>query len=212
MTQFCGQGLACIRGGRQVFCDLDFALEPGQAILLTGPNGSGKSTLLRLMAGYLRPSAGQVTWAGEPVFEDLGEYQRKICYIGHLDAIKGVLTVAENLGFWAQKGAPGVTDGALEELGLTALARVPGRLLSSGQRRRLALARLLVSKADLWLMDEPTVGLDAASVRRLAGIVRRHREKGGSIVAASHTDLLIEDAIALKMEDFAVDSLPEMVW
>jgi len=217
MALFEGRSLQCRRGGRDVFAALDFALPAGGALLLTGPNGSGKSSLLSLMAGLLKPAGGALLWDGRPIAEAPEEHAHRLHYLGHLDAVKPVLSVTENLQFWAAllgtpKALGGSLDAALERFALTDLAAVPGRLRSSGQRRRLALARLVAAPAELWLLDEPSVGLDHASVGRLAAAVAEHRAGGGRVVVATHTALDLGDPIRLSLDSLAPPPLPEMVW
>ena len=217
MADFEGRSLQCRRGGRDVFAGLDFDLPPGGALLLTGPNGSGKSSLLRLMAGLLRPAAGDLLWDGRPIAEAPEAHAGRLHYLGHLDAVKPVLSVAENLRFWAavrggRHGGQGALDRALESFALTELAEVPGRLLSSGQRRRLALARLVAAPAELWLLDEPSVGLDHASVGRLAAAIAAHRAGGGRVAVATHTALDLADPRRLSLDALVPPPLPEMVW
>ena len=207
-----GSGLACHRGGRDVFRDLGFSLDEGQALLVTGPNGSGKSSLLRLLAGLLRPSAGNLLFAGRAIDEDAAAYRRRLCYVGHADALKPVLTVEENLAFWVRGPKAGGATTALEALALSSLRDLPARLLSQGQRRRLALSRLLVADAKLWLLDEPTVGLDAAARRALARVVAEHRAAGGLVVLSAHEAVDLPDAKTLALDDHAVVRAPEMVW
>jgi heme exporter protein A len=191
-------GLAAFRGERLVFRDLDFSVATGGALLLTGPNGSGKSTLLRLLAGLLRPAAGMLTWDGADALTDLPVHARRVAYVGHQDAVKPGLTAAENLHFAAQlTGMSAMT--ALEAVGLEHLADLPARMLSAGQKRRLALARLVLSRAQLWLLDEPTLGLDEASVERCGGMLAGHRAAGGMLVAATHLPLPIPDATELPL-------------
>jgi len=129
---FAGRALACRRGARLVFEGLDFALEPGGVLLLRGPNGSGKSSLLRLMAGLLQPFEGALSWAGAPVSQEPERHRRRLAFLGHLDAVKPALTVAENLRFWCGAGA---VEKGLEAFGIVALARIPARLLSAGLTR-----------------------------------------------------------------------------
>jgi len=207
VAEFAGDALACIRAERLVFQGLSFALRDGGALRLTGPNGSGKSSLLRVMAGFLRPAAGSLTWNGADVIREREAHGARLAYIGHLDAAKPVLTVAESVRFWARLyGAedPGkATEAALEAFDLLRLADFPVRLLSSGQRRRLALARLLAAPARLWLLDEPTTGLDAASVARLEAVIAGHRAAGGLVVLATHTAVALPDSQTLALEDFA---------
>ena len=179
-------GLAAFRGEKLVFRDIDFIVPDGGALLLTGPNGSGKSTLLRVLAGLLRPAAGDVLWDGP------------VAYVGHQDAVKPALTAAENLRFAARVSGGDVGE-ALMAVGLEELGELPARMLSAGQRRRLALARLLLTRAMLWLLDEPTLGLDAASVGRLGGMVAGHRGRGGIVVAATHLTLPMIGATELAL-------------
>ena len=201
MSLFEGRDLLCVRGERRVFEGLSFALAAGGLLVLTGPNGSGKSSLLRIMAGLLRPAAGALLWDGAPVRDDPDAHAARLQYLGHLDAVKPVLSAAENLMFWAALhggGAAEVTR-ALEAYDLGALAEVPGRMLSAGQKRRVALARLLAAPAEVWLLDEPTVGLDAASLARLTGAIAAHRARGGRLVVATHA---APEALALLRRAF----------
>ncbi|WP_232474649.1 heme ABC exporter ATP-binding protein CcmA [Neoroseomonas rubea] len=190
--------LACLRGERAVFAGLSFRVAAGSAVLLTGANGAGKSTLLRLLAGLLRPADGTILWRGEDVAADPGAHAARLRYLGHQDAVKPALTVAENLAFFARLWGGEVAP-ALAALGLATLADLPGRVLSSGQKRRLALARLALAPASLWLLDEPTTGLDAASVERLRPLLAAHRAAGGIVLAATHIPLPIEDAEELRL-------------
>jgi heme exporter protein A len=196
---FAGHALACRRGARLVFEGLDFALEPGNVLLLRGPNGSGKSSLLRLMAGLLQPVAGAFSWAGAPIEPE--RHRRRRAFLGHLDAVKPGLTVAENLRFWCGAGA---VEKGLEAFGIAALARLPARLLSAGQRRRLALARIAGSAAPLWLLDEPGNALDAEAQGLFAATLARHRASGGLAVIALHGEGAPPGAVALDLAHFAV--------
>lgn len=192
------EGLAAFRGERLVFRDVAFSLGAGGALLLTGPNGSGKSTLLRLLAGLLRPAAGTLRWNGEEALVDLPTHARRVGYVGHLDAIKPGLTAAENLAFSARLSGGSVAD-ALAALGLEELAEIPARMLSAGQRRRLALARLNLARAPLWLLDEPTLGLDSRSVERFGRAMEAHRAAGGVVIAATHLPLPLGRAAELPL-------------
>jgi len=191
-------GLAAFRGERLVFRDLAFSVAAGGALLLTGPNGSGKSTLLRLLAGLLRPAAGQLSWNGENALADLPAHARRVVYVGHQDAVKPGLTAAENLRFAARLAGGSEAD-ALAAVGLVELADLPVRMLSAGQRRRLALSRLALSPAPLWLLDEPTLGLDTASVERFGGLLAAHRTLGGIAIAATHLPLPLPGAKELPL-------------
>ena len=190
--------VAAFRGERLVLRDIDLSVPAGGALLLVGANGSGKSTLLRLLAGLLRPAAGRVLWAGQSVFADPAAHGARLVYVGHQDAVKPGLTAAENLRFAARAGGGTVAAG-LAAVGLEALADLPARMLSAGQKRRLALARLAVSAAPLWLLDEPTLGLDAGALARCGGLLSGHRARGGLVVAATHLPLPLPDAAELRL-------------
>jgi len=192
------QGLAAFRGERLVFRDVDFTVPDGGALVLAGPNGSGKSTLLRLLAGLVRPVAGQLLWGEADALADLPAHAARVAYVGHLDAVKPGLTVAENLHFAAAL-AGGVVEDALAALGLVELAGLPARMLSAGQKRRLALARLALTPAPLWLLDEPTLGLDTASVARFGALLEAHRARAGIVVAATHVPLPLDGAAELRL-------------
>lgn len=188
--------LAAFRGERLVFDDISFCVDAGGALLVLGPNGAGKSTLLRLLAGLIRPAAGTLRWDGGDALADPQAHARRLIYIGHQDAVKPGLSVAENLRF-AARGHP--VGPALDSLGLGALAELPARMLSAGQRRRLALARLVLSARPLWLLDEPTLGLDDASLARLAALLAAHRAQGGLVIAATHLTLPLPGATELRI-------------
>lgn len=181
--------LACERGGRRVFSDLTFALERGQGLQLTGPNGAGKSSLLRLIAGFLRPAAGRLELEGGADDVSLGE---QCHFVGHLNGIKRALSVAENAAFWADYLGGGDIEAGLERLALGDLRDIPAGLLSAGQARRLGLVRLAIAERPLWLLDEPSVSLDAASQEILAGLMREHLDRGGLVMAATHVPLGID--------------------
>lgn len=183
-----GEALACVRGGREVFCDVRFEVGAGELLVLRGPNGSGKSSLLRLIAGLVQKTAGRLGLEGAADDVPIPEYAH---YIGHLDTLKPALSVAENLSFWADMlGRRKMeTVDALDEVGLAALADFPAGVLSAGQRRRLALARLIVAERPLWLLDEPTTAIDAAARARLFDLISRHLDAGGIALVATHDDL-----------------------
>ena len=202
---FSGHNLTCIRGERVVFEGLNFSVAPGMALLLRGPNGSGKSTLLRLAAGFLKPEEGHLAFHHEDgqEIEDREDFRELIHYVGHLDPVKPAFTVAENLEFWS--GFEGNLDpeggaaAALEKMGLAHIADVPGRYLSAGQRRRLNLARIAAAHKPVWLLDEPSVSLDNASVALLANLITEHRNAGGMVIAATHIDLGFESSEILEL-------------
>lgn len=170
--------LAVARGGLRVLDHLNFALDAGQALILRGPNGLGKTTLLRCIMGLQDPVAGRIDMP-----EDIA------AYAAHADGLKPALSVRENLTFWAQVFGGGGVDAALAAMDMTTLAARPSAALSAGQKRRLGLARLLVTGRPLWVLDEPTVSLDAASVRRFSQVIADHLARGGAALIATHVDL-----------------------
>jgi heme exporter protein A len=186
------RGLACARGGFTVLAGLSFDLPAGAALVVTGPNGSGKTTLLRTLAGLQPPAAGSLRVPAEGV-----------AYAAHADALKPGLTAAANLAFWAALyGTGGDVAAALAAMDLSALAGRAAGHLSAGQKRRLGLARLLVSGRAVWVMDEPTAALDTASAARVAAMVAGHRARGGAVIAATHLPLGLDGAAALDLAPF----------
>ena len=184
-----GSEVRCVRGGREVFSTLDFAVDGGEALAVTGRNGAGKSSLLRLIAGLLAPESGTISLEGGALDRPLAE---QCHFLGHRDALKPSLSVRENLAFWRDflGGEPGPDpDTSLDALKIAHLAELPASYLSAGQRRRLALARLVATKRPVWLLDEPTSALDAEAQALLAGLMTQHLQSGGLIVAATHDTL-----------------------
>ncbi len=180
--------LTCYRAGRLIFSDQNFTIDPGETVMLRGPNGSGKSTLLRALAG-MQPFEGDVILNGVTLADDLDGVQEQIAYAGHLDAIKPQLTVGENLTFWAQLFEGGSISDAIEQFALEEIWDRPAHACSAGQKRRLGLARLVVSGRVLWLLDEPTVSLDTETTARFAQIIKTHCAGGGMAMIATHIDL-----------------------
>ena len=185
------QNLCCRRGDLRVISGLSFQLDAGRALVLRGPNGSGKTTLLRTLAGLSPLAAGQFS-----VAED------SIAYAGHADGIKAQMTVTENLTFWARVFGGQQIETALRAFGLHSLQNRQAQHLSAGQKRRLGLARLLVTGRKLWLLDEPTVSLDAANVQVFADVVSRHLAAGGAAVIATHIDLGLKAAETLDITPY----------
>jgi len=209
MTRFRGENLMCVRGERTVFHALDFTLSAGGALTLIGPNGAGKSSLLRMMAGLLRPAEGRMLWGEEDALDEFDEHGARLHYVGHHDAVKPVLTAAENIGFWAHlrdRGEDAIVD-ALEVFAIQHLYDVPGRFLSAGQKRRVNLARIIAAPAPLWLLDEPTTALDKATIKRLEAAIQKHRDTGGMVVLSTHADVDTPGAKTLNLADFT-DTAP----
>jgi heme exporter protein A len=195
--QLSAENLACERGGRTVFSNQTFTLGSGELLQLTGPNGAGKSSLLRLLASLSKPSQGKISLEGGA--PDLTPGQQAH-YIAHSDASKSALTITENLKFWRDFLGGGDLDRALSAVNLSALADYPVALLSAGQKRRLALARLALVPRAIWLLDEPSVGLDEASQKLLVTLMSNHLKAGGLIVAATHVPLGVKPDKNLHLE------------
>lgn len=195
-----------------MFAGLDFAVGSGGALILTGANGTGKSSLLRVMAGLLRPAAGDLAWNDVATADEPERHRLRVAYLGHLNGVKPLLTPAEDIAFWLRYRAPRLSRSdttarvqeALAWSGLASLADMPSRFLSAGQRQRLALARLAAHPtATLWLLDEPTTSLDAAGATALAERIALHRRQGGMVVAATHQALDLPQAAELDLGAFA---------
>jgi len=179
--------LACIRGQRLLFRDLSFRVEPGQVLSLEGPNGAGKTSLLRMIAGFIAPAAGTIAIGAAAEAEERG---RRIGWLGHHDAAKLQLSPREVLSFFARLyGSDADVVSVMAEIGLASLADLPCQYLSAGQKKRLAMARLKISKRPVWLLDEPLAALDADGKGRAAGLVRTHCLAGGIAIAATHEPL-----------------------
>lgn len=196
-----GEKISCERGGRRIFSGLDFAIPQGGALILRGANGAGKSSLLRIAATFLSPVEGRLLFENSDIGGDPDSYRRQLCFVGHLDALKGAFSAGENLQFWARLHGGGEVsvDAALAAFGVAHLAVTPAQHLSAGQQRRVALARLCLSRAPLWLLDEPNASLDDDGVAALRQVIAQHRAKGGMVMAAAHIDLGLDDAQVLEM-------------
>ena len=187
--------LACARGDRPLFRDLSFALTPGELLHVRGENGSGKTTLLRALCGLSLPAAGEIRWNGQSIRAQPESYREQLCFIGHGNAIHGDLTPIENLQFEACLGAENRIEAqrALESHGLGRVASLPAKLLSQGQKRRVALTRLAVLTRALWVLDEPFTALDVRAVDRLLANLAAHLERGGLCILTSHQEVTVTD-------------------
>ncbi len=201
---FSGENLTCVRGGRNVFIGLSFHLTESSVLILEGPNGSGKSSLIRILSGLLRARTGTLTWQNEDATNEPEIFQKHIHYIGHRNAIKPVLTVQENLSYWSGLDQNDTDlDKALDQFNMLPLKNTPANLLSSGQSRRLALSRLLASRKKLWLLDEPSVGLDVASVKLLEHVIDQHLLTGGSVIFATHSPIDVKAPTRLNLREYS---------
>jgi heme exporter protein A len=192
------ENLACERGERRIFDGVSFALEPGDALMVLGRNGAGKSSLLEILAGRLRPAGGRISLTGE----DERTLAECLHYVGHREALKSALSAGENLAFAREfLGNPALAPvEALTAVGLAHALHLPVAYLSAGQRRRVALARLLVAHRPLWLLDEPSAALDAASQAALRRLIESHRADGGIVIATTHAPLGLRDAQEMTIE------------
>jgi heme exporter protein A len=199
--------LNCDRGGRRVFEGLSFDVATGQAIILRGANGSGKSSLMRVLAGFNPPKKQTVFFQNEDVFGDMPWYRSNLHYVGHQVALKPVMSVRENLAHWGGMHGKSNNVGtniekAATAFGLTELLDLSVKFLSEGQQRRTALAKLVVLEKPLWLLDEPTNGLDRESLAAFIGVLKNHLAIGGTAIVATHVDIALENTLHLNLDDF----------
>ncbi len=188
-----GISLACVRGDRELFKDISFSLEAGGLLQVRGPNGSGKTSLLRMLCGLSNPAAGEIYWRDNTIRSLGSDYLAAVTYIGHLSGTKDDLTVIENLCISSALAGFEISmaqaSEALHYMGLGGREALPVKVLSQGQRRRVALARLLVCKTSLWILDEPLVALDVAAVKLIQELLQRHLQQGGMIVMTTHQEI-----------------------
>lgn len=189
--------LSCIRDDWTLFENLSFTLCDGQALLLEGRNGSGKTSLLRLLCGIRQPDAGDICWQGEDIFSLGSDYHVHVTYVGHKDGVKRDLTARENLTLARGMGVPNEAidiDAALDQVELSGLEDTPARNLSAGQQRRLALARLLVTRSALWILDEPFTSLDSHGITLVERLFAEHLAEGGMLAVTSHHPVQLSEA------------------
>lgn len=189
------QGLACVRGDRLLFKNIGFELKAGGLLYVLGENGSGKSSLLRMLCGLLMPEDGAVFWCGKKIKQDAEDYLPNLAYLGHLNGLKDDLTALENLQIAARlmgnDASEAKTLAALTAIGIVRCANLPVRVLSQGQKRRVALATLWLTESKLWILDEPFAALDTASVEVLASRLGQHMTNGGMTIITTHQDVAI---------------------
>ena len=192
-----GSGLECVRDDRVLFSGLDFVLGPGQTLLLEGRNGSGKTSLLRILCGIRLPETGALKWCGEDIFSLGPIYHEHIVYVGHRDGLKLDLTPLENLAMARGLGNPNPDTSpgdALARVDLLGFEDIPTRNLSAGQQRRLALARLLVTRSQLWILDEPFTSLDVYGIELVEELFHEHVSRGGMLAMTSHHAVNLDSA------------------
>lgn len=188
--------LECVRGDRQLFSDLNFTMDTGSLLHVHGPNGSGKTTLLRAIAGLVLPETGEIQWHGKSTRKLGDEFNRELLYLGHHDGLKFELTGFENLRIFAKLSGFNISERqvevALKTMGLAHCVELPVKLLSQGQKKRVALARLLLQRSRLWILDEPFVALDVAAVSMLLDMIKNHVADGGMVILTTHQEVDVE--------------------
>ncbi|WP_460232991.1 cytochrome c biogenesis heme-transporting ATPase CcmA [Aurantivibrio plasticivorans] len=199
------ENLSCERSDRLLFSKLSMEIEAGQVLQIRGPNGAGKTTLLRILTGLSSDYLGRIQWCGRDLRESLQAFRSQLLYIGHLPGIKKALTAEENLNWYARfhAGVPQLSiPEALAEVGLAGYEDVPCQSMSAGQQRRVNLARLFLTPAPLWVLDEPFTAIDVGGVAMLQARITEHTSGGGIVILTSHQELDIKDVKYLNLQDF----------
>jgi len=195
--------IECTRGDRSLFSAVTFSVQPGQLLHITGRNGAGKTTLLRTICGLTRPARGEIRWSNEPIRKLGDEYFRALAFVGHSNGIQGELTCVENLRVASELHRPiddeSITE-AMAQIGLLAYTHMPAKVLSQGQKRRLALARLLLLDKKLWVLDEPFSALDTDSVASMDHIIGKHIDAKGMVILTSHQTLTVSAMTVNRVE------------
>lgn len=190
-----------------IFKKISFSLSSGQSLIIKGPNGAGKSTLLRILAGLRSIDAGKITWNNENISNNFAEHTQRIAWLSHQDSLKPALTVKENLQLFSQLYKTDIHT-ALKMVNIDPMADIPVRMLSAGQKRRTALARILLKPAKLWLLDEPSVGLDAETIQQLGYLFKDFTSRGGMIITTTHIPLPLENSKMLYLTPSTVMAQP----
>ncbi|MCX3310908.1 cytochrome c biogenesis heme-transporting ATPase CcmA [Pantoea vagans] len=191
--------LTCAYDERSLFRRLSFRVSAGDIVQIEGPNGAGKTSLLRLLAGLSRPEEGEIRWQQQPILRQRETWHQAMLYLGHCPGVKGVLTPLENLRFYHPDCTDAKIFAALESVDLTGDEEVPVSRLSAGQQRRVALARLWLSQARIWILDEPLTAIDKAGIEKLMAQVARHADNGGAVILTTHQDLPVDAARVRKI-------------
>ncbi|SEN63969.1 cytochrome c biogenesis heme-transporting ATPase CcmA [Nitrosomonas marina] len=201
---FQGTNLACVRGDRKLFESISFKLEAGGLMQVNGPNGSGKTSLLRILCGLSSPGMGIISWNDVAIGTLGSEYFRELTYIGHLSGTKDDLTALENLRISSALAGQKISDkqaqDALTYMGLRGRESLPAKVLSQGQRRRVALARLLVCKTKLWILDEPLAALDVSAVKLMQALLEQHLKQEGMVIMTTHQDIDVTAASTIQLQ------------
>ena len=197
------RAISCVKGDRLLFDDLNLHLRPGEACQVLGGNGTGKTTLLRILCGLSLPDSGDVLWNGLPIGQDLGRFQCDLAYIGHTNGIKMDLTAKENLAFslamQSASASPSIDD-AIAKAGLSGSGNLLCRLLSAGQRRRLAIARLYLTSASLWVLDEPLGAIDADGIQDIENALEEHLSRNGMVILTTHQPLHLSHGVVCTVQ------------
>ncbi|MDI2091100.1 heme ABC exporter ATP-binding protein CcmA [Commensalibacter oyaizuii] len=199
--------LSAFRGEKLVLKNVNFTLNSGESLIIQGPNGAGKSTLLRILAGFKKIDSGEILWNHENIFDNLIQHTQNVAWLSHQDSLKPALTVRENLSLVSHIYKTDLRD-ALQTVNLSSIIDLPARMLSAGQKRRVAIARILLKPARLWLLDEPSVGLDQQTMEILAEIFNQFKSENGMIITTTHVPLPLPNSQYLQLTPSSIVKAP----